>query len=94
MFRSNQSIAACFVTVALAFNPALSAAANVGEETSSSVVELTPFTHVAYMPADADISSVRLKGIKAVKAAARRRSITELHYCNEQRFVTEPGGSI
>jgi len=94
MFRSRQSIAACFVTAALAFIPAVSAAANLDQETSSSVVELTPFTHVAYIPADADLSSIRLKGIKAVKVASRRRSTTELHYCNEQRLMTEPGGSI
>jgi hypothetical protein len=94
MCRSNQSIAACFVTAALAFIPAVSAGANVKQETSSSVVELRPFTHLAYIPADADISSIRLKGVKAVKVATRRRSITELQYCNEQQLVTEPGGSM
>jgi hypothetical protein len=94
MFRLRQSIAASFVTAALAFIPAVSAAANLVQETSSRVVELTPFTHVAYIPADADLSSIRLRGIKAAMVATRRRSITELHYCDEQRLLTEPGGSI
>ena len=94
MFRSLQFIAACFVTGALACVPAVSATANSEEKMSYKAVNLTPFTHIAYIPVDADLSSIRFKGIKAVKVASRRRSIADLRYCNEQRLVTEPGGSM
>jgi hypothetical protein len=54
---------------------------------------LQPFTHIAYIPVGADLSSIRVEGVKAVKVATERRSVTNLHYC-EQSYAAEPGGSM
>ena len=58
------------------------------------IVDFAPFTHIAYIPAGADISSIRFKGIKAVKIATRQRSVSSLSYCEERLRAAEPGGSM
>lgn len=40
------------------------------------VTDLHPFTHVAYIPADTDLSSIKVEGVKAAKVATRQRSVT------------------
>ena len=94
MFRSHQFIATCFAIGALALVPVTVAAARSAEkEASIKIVDLAPFTHVSYIPVGADLSSIRFKGIHAVRVATKERSVTNLHYCDE-RLTTEPGGSI
>ena len=46
------------------------------------VSDLKPFTHVAYIPTDADLSSVEIEGIKMVKVATKLLSITNAQDCD------------
>jgi hypothetical protein len=88
MFRTHQFFSTSFVMIVLGYT---AAAAVPGE-----VVEfknLQPFTHIAYIPVGADLSSIRVEGVKAVKVATERRSVTNLRYC-EQSYAAEPGGSM
>ena len=95
MFRSHQLIATCFAIGALALAPIKGAAATSAEkEASIKIVDLAPFTHVTYIPVGADLSSIRFKGIHVVKVATKERSETNLHYCDDERLTTEPGGSM
>lgn len=94
MFRSHLLIATYFAVGALAFAPAVKAAANAEEESSLKIVDLAPFTHLAYIPVGADLSSIRFKAIKALKIATKQRSVTNPRYCNEERLAVEPGGSM
>jgi hypothetical protein len=59
------------------------------------VVETThlqPFTNIAEIPAGSDLASIRFEGIKAVKVATERTSITDQRYCRPG--FPEPGGSM
>ena len=40
------------------------------------VSDLHPFTHIAYIPADADLSTIRIDSVKMVKVARCRMSAT------------------
>ena len=52
-----------------------------------------PFTHVAYIPADADQSSIRFAGFRAVKLPTRTSSTMDERYC-EDVLHRDPGGSM
>ena len=94
MFRSDQFFATCLAIGALAFGPVtVDAATSAEKDASVQVIELAAFTHVAYIPVGADLSSIKFEGIHAVKVATKERSVTNLHYCDE-RLTTEPGGSM
>jgi hypothetical protein len=54
--------------------------------------DLQPFTHVAYIQVGADLSSIKFEGVKAVRVATKRFSITDKRYCGEG--YREPGGSM
>jgi hypothetical protein len=54
------------------------------------ISDLHPFTHVAYIPADADLSSIKMESIKAVKVATKQRSVNPRN-CDE--LWAEPAGS-
>ena len=56
------------------------------------VIELNPFTHVAYIQVGADLSSIKFKGVKAVQVATKLRSVTYTNSCGES--WAEPGGSM
>ena len=88
MFRTHQFFWTSLVTVVLGHTAAAAVPGDVVEFTN-----LQPFTHIAYIPVGADVSSIRVEGIKAVKVATERRSVTNLHYC-EQSYAAEPGGSM
>jgi hypothetical protein len=45
------------------------------------ISDLEPFTHTAYLPVGADLSSIRLEGIKRVKVATKLRSVTDPNDC-------------
>ena len=76
-------------------SPVVSFESAIGGETVeiTRIADLQPFTHVAYIPVGADLSSIKLKQIKAVSVATKRRLATNLHYC-EERLRAEPGGSM
>jgi hypothetical protein len=77
-------IAACFAGFALG-----STAAAASPEVR--VTDLHPFTHVAYVPVGADLSSIKFKGVKAVHVATKLRSVTNTGYCGEG--WAEPDGA-
>jgi hypothetical protein len=54
--------------------------------------QLQPFTNIAEIPVGSDLSSIRFEGIKAVKVATTRTSITDQGYC--EGGYREPGGSM
>jgi hypothetical protein len=57
-------------------------------------VEATnPFTHIANIPAGADLSSIKFQGVKKVKIATRRQITTDVRYFRDQQFM-DPGGSM
>jgi hypothetical protein len=66
----------------------ISARAKGGEMVQIS--DLQPLTHIAYIPVDADLSSIKMESIKAVKVATKERRVNP-HDCNE--LWAEPGGS-
>lgn len=57
------------------------------------VEEINPYTHFAYIPEGADVSSIRFEGAKAVKVATQRKSTTDVRYC-EAVMQGDPGGSM
>lgn len=55
--------------------------------------ELQPFTHVAYIPADADPTSIRFSKMRLVNVASKISYAFDRAYC-EQLAFRDPGGSI
>lgn len=53
------------------------------------IAHLQPFANIAEIPVGSDLSSIRFEGIKLVKVATRRTSITDTGYCEEG--YREPG---
>jgi hypothetical protein len=51
-----------------------------------------PFTHVAWLPESADISSIKFEGIRTIKAATNLHETANSSYCRERS--AEPGGSL
>jgi hypothetical protein len=92
MSRTHQFIATCFAVGLSTAAFAASARARRGEVVE--VTDLQPFTHVAYIPADADLSSIKMESVKAVKVATRRRSVTNKNYCDYVYRFSDPGGSM
>lgn len=73
--------------------PSKSANENIAEASGEYVVtNLQPFTHVAYIPVGADLSSIRFDSIKAVKVASTRTTVQNYRYCLQTS--EEPGGSM
>jgi hypothetical protein len=61
--------------------------------TTTTVEATNPFTHVANIPAGADLPSIRFQGVKKVRVATRRQVTTDVSYCGGQQF-RDPGGSM
>jgi hypothetical protein len=51
------------------------------------------FTHLAYIPANSELGTIRFEGIKRVNVPARTKHIADAHYCAELAF-SDPGGSM
>jgi hypothetical protein len=83
--RAHQVFAICFAMIA----PVAVVAATPA--TAVETTDLQPFTRIAYIPAGADVSSIRFEGVKAVKVATKRIATTDSEYCGEG--YQEPGGS-
>jgi hypothetical protein len=71
-----------------------SAAATVpaGDPAAVEITYLQPFTNIEEIPVGSDLASIKLAGIKAVKVATTRTSITDQSYC--ENGFQEPGGSM
>jgi hypothetical protein len=93
MSRTHQFTAMCFAIVGMS-TAAVAASLQAGRGEVVTVTDLQPFTHVAYIPADADLSSIKIEGIKAVKVATRLRSVTNTSYCEYVYRFADPGGSM
>jgi hypothetical protein len=92
MFRLH-SVTICFAIITL--GKTAITARTPPPTRNGDVVEITdrqPFTHVAYIPVASQTSSIRIEGIKFVKVATKRRTVTNERYCNQP--WAEPGGSI
>jgi len=95
---AHRLIAICFVIFASASLNAASRAegksnaaiASVG--TMAAITYLEPFTHTAYIPAGADLSSIKFESIEAVKVATVGVSAADKRYC--AAGSPEPGGSL
>ena len=95
MRRSHRFISTCFAIIAVGA-PAVSASAKMrASVVTGDVVEITdlqPFTHVAYIPMGASLSSIKIESIKLVKVATKRRTTTDERQCNQP--WAELGGSM
>jgi len=63
-----------------------------GDPVAVEITYLQPFTNVEEIPVGSDPSSIKLEGIRAVKVATRRTSITDQRDC--ENGFQEPGGSM
>ncbi len=63
-----------------------------GDPAAVEITYLQPFTNLEEIPVGSDPSSIKLAGIKAVKVATRRTSITNQRYC--ENGIQDPGGSM
>ena len=57
------------------------------------VIDRNPFTHVARIPANADLASIQFRGAKHVSVPTKVRVVQDPSYCEELAF-REPGGSM
>ena len=92
MFRLH-SVTTCFAIITLGTTAIT--AGTLASTRNGDVVEITdlrPFTHAAEIPVGSQTASIRIEGIKFVKIATKRRSITNGVYCNQP--WAEPGGSM
>ncbi|MGP8246643.1 MAG: hypothetical protein ACLQVN_19250 [Bryobacteraceae bacterium] len=102
---TNRAITICFAMIAAASLAAATDAARKPIAATASTLgtvpagaadvttNLQPFTHTAYIPAGADLSSIKFESIKAIKVATVRVSFADKRYCEAERFQ-EPGGSL
>jgi hypothetical protein len=92
MFRLH-FVATCFAIITLGTTAIT--AGTLASTRNGDVVEITdlqPFTHVAEIPVGLQTSSIRIEGIKLVKIATKRRTVTNEVSCNQP--WAEPGGSM
>ena len=81
----------CLAATTQVLNARGTGRSQVGELTE--IGDLQPFTHIAYIPASTDLSSIKIKGIKAVKVTTKARSVMNPQQCKESS-AREPGGSM
>jgi hypothetical protein len=59
------------------------------------VDDLHPFSHVAYIPAGSDVSTIRFERVKAVDVPTQIRYTTDPEYCADVNYGNRaPGGSM
>jgi hypothetical protein len=85
-YQTHPIIAACYAIIVWGSTASAAGTGDVAELT-----DLRPFTHVAYIPFGADLSSIRFEGISAVKVAVNRQ-VTNVSDCKQS--WSEPGGSM
>jgi hypothetical protein len=92
MFPGHQLISTCFAIMVFGSTSVAVAADKRTNEDASSVAvwkrgaaaeisDLQPFTHIAYLPVGADLSSIQFEGIKAVNVYTKRQSRTNEQFC-------------
>ena len=100
MFRVDRFIAVCSAIIAFGSTasaatpetrhnedvPSVMVSASTEGRELVRISDLQPFTHIAYIPADSDLSSIKVEDIKMVKAATKVRSVTKPRDCDH------PGG--
>ena len=100
MFRIDQFIAVCSALIAFGATasaatpeirrnedvPSVMVSAQTEGRDIVQISDLQPFTHIAYIPVDSDLSSIKVESIKMVKAATKLRSVTKPRDCDH------PGG--
>ena len=47
------------------------------------ISDLQPFSHIAYIPADADLSTIRIDTVKMVKVATKLRTVSNTRDCDD-----------
>ena len=47
------------------------------------ISDLQPFTHIAYIPADADLSTIRIDTVKMVKVATKLGTVSNTRDCDD-----------
>ena len=97
MFRTDQFIATCAVIIALGTTASAAAPETRRKEDVSSAMVSAPtaggeivqtsdlhaFTHIAYIPANADLSTIRIGTVKMVKIATKLRSVSNTRDCDD-----------
>ena len=68
-------------------------AAGLPAQTKTEIEYLHPFSHTALIPANVDVASIRLSGIKLVKVPTEIKITTDEDYC-KQASEGDPGGSM
>jgi hypothetical protein len=56
--------------------------------------DLHPFTHLAFIPADSDVSTIRFEKARTVEVPTKIRYTTDTNYCTEVWLFRDPGGSM
>jgi hypothetical protein len=59
------------------------APAPTGSAELEQMSDLQPFTHIAYVPANADLSTIRIDTVKMVKVATKLRSMSNTRDCDD-----------
>ena len=97
MFRTHQFIATCAAIIALGTTASAAAPETRREEDVSAAMVSAPtagaeivqtsdlhaFTHIAYIPANADLSTIRIFSVKMVKIATKLRSVSNTRDCDD-----------
>ena len=82
----------CIISASIFGGTLLSALpARPGAGVTVQVVDAAPLTGIAWIPADADVRSIRLEGLKLVRLPSRIRYTSDSDWCD--RAPQEPGGS-
>ena len=83
------------LVVAIKMNPSISSSdgqGTVGGATQGTIAELSPFSHVATIPANVDPSTIRFEKLKAVDVASKTKTTMDVDACKEKQF-RDPDGS-
>ena len=97
MFRTHQFIAVCAAIIALGTTASAAAPETRRKEDVSAAIVSAPavggeivqtsdlhaFTHIAYIPANADLSTIRIGTVKMVKIATKLRSVSNTRDCDD-----------
>lgn len=89
MFHRHKILAMCSAMIALGATDVVAApksarvATPVKAGETVQINDLRPFTHIAYIPSGADLSSIKIENAKVVNVATKVRSVTDAHNCAE-----------
>jgi hypothetical protein len=78
------AITSAYVTAIPAVAQTTTASAPTGDAVVEQISDLQPFTHIAYIPANADLSTIRIDTVKMVKVATKLRSVSNTRDCDDR----------